>query len=184
MMTLLAKQGVWTFVRNGIFRLSFRFAQFMDILSGYFQRCVARESETSTQTVQESFTQRQNASIEIRGPVILKWFVTCFSALSTLMMQGTACFYLNGLYEAAEERRWIYDGRVACFSNSGDFPGKWQLASAIGVAVVLIAPAALWRMMAHLQLMGKLRRSNFQEGALLAYSGIYATNARHWMVVL
>jgi hypothetical protein len=182
LMAILAKQGVWSFVRNNIFRVSFRLAQFMDIVTGHFQRCFAQESETTNKTLQEMIAEREN--IEIRGPVVLKWFVTCFSAISTLMIQGTLCFHLDGLRDAAGELRWVYDGRVVCFSNAGDLPGEWQVASVVGVVVVLIAPAALWRIMVRLQRLGKQKRSNFQESALLAYSGIYCPNARHWQVVL
>ncbi len=179
LMVILAHQKVWLFVRMLIFQISLGFVKFVD----RFQKSDINDSQ-ALKSWKTLLVERQAMSIEIRGPVILKWFITCFSALSVLMMQGTACFHLDGLLDAAGERRWIYDGRVACFSNSGVLPGEWQAASAIGVAVMLVAPACLWRIMVRLESMEKHERSQFQESALVAYSGIYASNARHWMVIM
>jgi len=104
--------------------------------------------------------------------------------LVSLMMQGTACVRLEGLFDAADDLRWIYDGRVACFSDSGELPGRWQVASAIGVVVVLIAPAALWRTMLGIQRLDERLRSTFQQTVLDAYSDLFFSNAQHWMVVM
>ena len=100
------------------------------------------------------------------------------------MMQGTACFQLDGFPDAAGSRRWIYDGRVVCFSNEGEFPGLWQIASALGVAILFIAPALLWRIMIQVQQIDASARTPFQITLLDAYSGTHASNACHWKVVM
>jgi hypothetical protein len=135
-------------------------------------------------TLREHFSARQDLELEIRGPVLLKWAITCFSALSSLMMQGTACFRLNGFLEDTEHLRWIYDGRVACFSDSKDFPGRWQIASAVGVALCVLAPAVLWGAMSAIQQIETRLRTPFQQTLWDAYSGHRPSNAYHWMVVM
>ena len=114
----------------------------------------------------------------------MKWFITCYSALSRIFMQGTACFQLKGLQDAAGERRWIFDGGVSCFSDAGNRNGLWQYATAIGVAVVFIAPAALYRLMVHFHKIEDILRSPFQQSFLEAYAGAHASHARHWKVLL
>jgi hypothetical protein len=175
LMAILAQKRVWMFFRSAIFLTCLRLSFFLDKF---------REPEPFKKTFREQVLERQKVCVEIRGPVILKWFVTCFSAVSALMMQGTACYHLEGLGDAGGELRWIYDGRVACFSNDGDFPGQWQVASAVGVALALAAPAALWILMVRLLRMGKKKLSKFQESLLQEYLGAYSLNARHWMVLM
>jgi hypothetical protein len=181
LMSILAQKRVWSAVRSLIFQFLHMVADF----AGRFQKIDdSKPHQIPEKTLKERIIERQTASFEIRGPCILKWLVTCFSALSALMMQGTACFFLDGLRDAAGSRRWIYDGRVACFSNNGDMLGQWQVASAVGVALVLIAPAVLWRMMVRVERMETLQRTAFQESFFVEYSGVYASHARHWMVVM
>ena len=128
-----------------------------DVLSDSYQRVVhnSRLSGSFFATQRGQFAARQSIDIEIRGPVVLKWLVTCFSAVATLMMQGTACVRLDGLVDSNFFGNWIYDGRVSCFSNSGEAPGLWQVASVFGVALVIIAPAALYFYKSCVELLGQ-----------------------------
>ena len=167
-------------MRSVIIHLSLGFNRLCDIVPGNH---MSRNSKDSS-VLREKMVHRQSIDIEIRGPVMLKWFVTCFSAVVSLLMKGTACFRLNGYVNAADDRRWIYDGRVACFSDSGDLPGRWQVASAFGVAVVLIAPVFLWRMMVKIHRLEKHLRSAFQVTLMEAYSGPHSPRACHWMIVM
>jgi hypothetical protein len=185
LMVVLSRKLVWRILRNTIIRLSFGVAQFLDIISGYVKRWYTKNSNAPVMmTLQEQFTLRQNIDIDIRGPAFLKWFITCFSAAVALMMQGTACVRLNGFLDADDDLRWIYDGRVACFSDSGDFPGQWQIAPAWGVALFFLLPAALWKVTSRIQKMEKRLRTPFQETLWEAYSGPHSSNACHWMVVM
>jgi hypothetical protein len=177
---ILARRRVWKLVRSVIIHLSLGFNRLCDIVPGNH---MSRNSKDSS-VLREKMVHRQSIDIEIRGPVMLKWFVTCFSAVVSLLMKGTACFRLNGYVNAADDRRWIYDGRVACFSDSGDLPGRWQVASAFGVAVVLIAPVFLWRMMVRIHRLEKHLRSAFQVTLMEAYSGPHSPRACHWMIVM
>jgi CRP/FNR family cyclic AMP-dependent transcriptional regulator len=181
LMSILAQKRVWSAVRSLIFQFLHMVA---DFASRFQKNDDSKLHQIPEKTLKERIIERQMASFEIRGPGILKWLVTCFNALSALMMQGTACFFLDGLRDAAGSRRWIYDGRVACFSNNGDMPGQWQVASAVGVALVLIAPAVLWRIMVRVERMEIPQRSAFQNSFFVEYSGVYASHARHWMVVM
>jgi hypothetical protein len=185
LMAIFARKRFWRFLRRVICTISLRLALLLDILSGYFERWYKDEGEASNSTfLQEYYASRQTVDVEIRGPVVLKWFIACFNAVAILMMQGTTCFLLNGYPDAAGSRRWIYDGRVVCFSNDGEFPGRWQVASAFGIAILFIAPAVLWRIMTNIQRMNKILRTPFQETFLEAYSGTHASNACHWKVVM
>jgi hypothetical protein len=158
-------------------------------VTGFLDYIIKRRFKKDTnfdfaKTLHEQISLRQNITIEIRGPVFLKWVITCFSALGTLMMQGTACYRLNGFLDADADLRWIYDGRVACFLDSGEFPGRWQIASAFGVALVVLAPAMLFRAMSAIKQTEKRLRSSFQQTLWDAYSSHHASHACHWMVVM
>jgi hypothetical protein len=183
LMTLLVQKRVWMVIRKTIICFMLGLIYILDILS----RC-KRSSKNGTISfviqTRKQLLRRQDVEIDILGSVVLKWLITCFSAVASLMMQGTACVRLTGLFDATDELRWIYDGRVACFSDSGDLPGRWQVAPAIGVIFVLIAPALLWRAMLEIQRLDENLRSPFQQTLLEAYSGLYYSNARHWMVVM
>jgi hypothetical protein len=179
LIAILLRRRAWRFLRGIIISSSIRLVQFSDRVSNISERC---HFSASLSTRQQQIAARQTVDIEIRGPVMLKWLISCFNAVAILLMQGTACFRLDGFPDAAGKLRWIYDGRVACFSNDGDFQGRWQIASAFGVAIVLAAPTFLWRMMVRIQSMEK--RTPFQDTLLQAYSGSHSSNARHWKVVL
>jgi hypothetical protein len=183
-MLLLVHQRIWKFVRSMIIRTLINVAWLLDFGSGFFQVCFKYDTHSFTTKLRNRAFDRLNIDIDIRGPAILKWFVTCFSAVASLLMQGTACIRLSGLLDVSNEFRWIYDGRVACFSDSGELPGRWQVAAAIGVAVVLVAPFILWRMMLGIQRLDQTLRSPFQQILLEAYFGPYFSHACHWMVVM
>jgi hypothetical protein len=184
LMLVMSQKRVWKFIRRAIIHLSYRIAQFLDAISGYVKQWTNKDISVSGVTLREQFTLRENIDIEIRGPAILKWFITCFSAMTTLMMQGTACYRLNDFRDADDHLRWIYDGRVACFSDSGDLPGRWQVAPAFGVALCALAPAVLWRITSRIKRLEKKMRLPFQETLLEEYSSAHSSNACHWMVVM
>jgi hypothetical protein len=184
LMLVMSQKRVWKFIRQAIIHLSYGIVQFLDAISGYVKRWTNKDISVSGTTLRERIALRENIDIEIRGPALLKWFITCFSATTTLMMQGTACYRLNGFRDADDHLRWIYDGRVACFSDSGDLPGRWQVAPAFGVALCAIAPAVLWRITSRIKRLEKKLRSPFQETLLEEYSGAHSSNACHWMVVM
>jgi hypothetical protein len=184
LMSIMARRRVWSFFRNLFVRRFVIIAQFFDAIANRCLRCFGKVPDDQTVTLEERINQRVTCNLEIRGPVIMKWFITCYSALSRIFMQGTACFQLKGLQDAAGERRWIFDGEVSCFSNAGNRNGLWQYATAIGVAAVFIAPAALYRLMVHFHKIEDTRRSPFQQSFLEAYAGAHASHARHWKVLL
>jgi hypothetical protein len=184
LMSIMARRRVWTFFRNLFVRRFVIIAQFVDAITNRCTRCFGKSLVDQTVTLEERINQRVTCNLEIRGPVIMKWFITCYSALSRIFMQGTACFQLKGLQDAAGERRWIFDGGVSCFSDAGNRNGLWQYATAIGVAVVFIAPAALYRLMVHFHKIEDILRSPFQQSFLEAYAGAHASHARHWKVLL
>jgi hypothetical protein len=184
LMALLIQKRTWKLIRSLIIRFYLGLAWVVDAVLKWFHGFSERGTDGFGQTLRNQALQRQNVDIEIRGPAILKWFVTCFSAVASFMMQGTACIRLTDLPGAENELRWIYDGRVACFSDSGELPGLWQVAPAIGVAFVLVAPFMLWRLMLGIQRMEQSSRSKFQQTLLAAYSGPYFSRTRHWMVVM
>jgi hypothetical protein len=178
---ILAQRRVWKFVRSVIIHLSLGFNKLWDIVPGNHMLSNSKDSSVYRQKM----VHRLSIDIEIRGPVTLKWFITCFSAVTSLLMKGTACIRLNGYVNGADDTtRWIYDGRVACFSDSGDLPGQWQIASAFGVAVVLLAPVFLWRLMVQIQRLEKHLRSTLQVTLWEAYAGPHSPKACHWMIVM
>jgi hypothetical protein len=180
LMAALSHQNVWKCVRNFSCDAICRLTQLMEIVANCYRRLLKKEPLHVFTAQREKFTDRKSVNIEIRGPVVLKWLITCFSAVATLMMQGTSCVNLDGLMGSNLGGYWIYDGRVACFSNAG----LWQVASAFGVAAVLVAPAILLRTMQRIVHLEKNLRTELQSTLLEAYSGNYAANASHWKVVM
>ena len=59
------------------------------------------------------------------------------------MLHGTQCISLRGINEPGGDSRWLYDGRVACFSNEGEIPGRWQIAPAFGIVAAILSPSIL-----------------------------------------
>ena len=100
------------------------------------------------------------------------------------MLQGTQCVRLPGIDAPGGPLRWLYDGRVACFSNEGDVSGTWQFGSAVGVVVSIVSPAILMISMMRANAMDPDIRSEFQSSSLAAYSGPYVEGAFHWTVVM
>ena len=68
---------------------------------------------------------------EVRGRGWLDLGVTAYSAFMTLMIQCTTCVRVPGLKaddgSALAELRWFYDGRMACFSDSGEMAERARL---------------------------------------------------------
>lgn len=184
MMALLSHKRVWKSARNVFCEVIYRLAQLIELVTNRYRRLLDKKEIDFFTTQREKFAERQKVDIEIRGPVVLKWLITCFSAVATLMMQGTSCVSLDGLMNSNIVGHWIYDGRVSCFSNAGAVSGLWQVASAFGVAAVLVAPAILLRTMQRIARLDKSLRTQLEDTLLQAYSGNYAPNASHWKVVM
>lgn len=183
LMALFARRRFWNVLRGTICAMSFRMAKLLDFLSVLSElQCKCGAVVSNDLSLRETYAKTHK--LEFRGSIVLKWFITCFNAIAILMMQGTSCFQLNGFSDAAGSRRWIYDGRVVCFSNAGEISGQWQVASALGVAIVFLAPAVLWRIMIQVERKGVSHRSPFEKNLLDAYLATHASNARHWEVVM
>jgi hypothetical protein len=67
--------------------------------------------------------------------MILNCVFQVYNAVLVLLVQATSCVDLQGLNDSAGTFRWYYDGRVACYSNTGKLDGRWQIAAACFVAV-------------------------------------------------
>lgn len=128
--------------------------------------------------------ERLKESFQIQGAVLLRWGITCFSAITILMLQGTQCLRLRGIDASGGELRWLYDGRVACFSNEGELSGTWQFGSAVGVAIALLSPALLLVTMMRIEATDSKLRSELHSIFFTAYSGPYLEGASHWTVVM
>jgi CRP-like cAMP-binding protein len=127
---------------------------------------------------------RLKESFQIQGAVLLRWGITCFSAITILMLQGTQCLRLRGIDAPGGELRWLYDGRVACFSTEGEVSGAWQFGSAVGVAIALLSPALLLVTMMRIEATDPKLRSELHTISFTAYSGPYLEGASHWTVVM
>ncbi len=101
-----------------------------------------------------------------------------------LMLHGTQCISLPGINAPGGDDRWLYDGRVACFSNEGEIQGGWQIAPAFGIVAAFVSPAILMSRMMRIDAMDPDSRSELQAISLAAYSGPYQQGAFHWTVVM
>ena len=128
--------------------------------------------------------ERRRSSLKIQGAVLLRWCITCFSAICILMLQGTQCLRLEGINAPGGALRWLYDGRVACFSSQGQVSGTWQFGSAFGVVVALVSPAILMVAMMRVDAADPELRSELHSIALAAYRGPFAERASHWTIVM
>jgi CRP-like cAMP-binding protein len=128
--------------------------------------------------------ERLASTFEVQGAVLLRWLVTCFSAISILMLQGTQCISLPGINEPGGDSRWLYDGRVACFSNEGEISGRWQIAPVFVIVAAIFLPFILVSHMLRIHAIDPDSRSELQAISLAAYSGPYEQGAFHWTVVM
>jgi CRP-like cAMP-binding protein len=128
--------------------------------------------------------ERLASVIQIQGAVLLRWCITCFSAISILMLQGTQCVLIRGIGAPGGDLRWLYDGRVACFSDEGQVSGTWQIGSAIGVVISLLAPALLMVAMMRIVAVEPDARPELYSISLTAYSSPFVEGAFHWTVVM
>ncbi len=94
----LAQKKVWKIARKIVCSVICGITQLFDVMVDSYQRVVhkSRPSGSFFATKRDQFAARQSVDIEIRGLVVLKWLVTCFSAVAILMMQGTVCVHLDG----------------------------------------------------------------------------------------
>jgi CRP-like cAMP-binding protein len=168
---MLSRRSVWLHVRRPIVFL--------------FKTVVSPLSRMERVRLYLKFLdERSISSFQIQGAVLLRWCITCFSAISILMLQGTQCLNLQGIDARGGTLRWLFDGRVACFSSQGDLSGTWQIGSGVGVVVALVSPAILMIGMMGIDAADPELRSPLHSIALAAYSGPYAEGASHWTIVM
>jgi hypothetical protein len=125
---------------------------------------------------------------EVRGRAWLDFGVTAYSAFMTLMIQFTTCVTVQGLRaddgSALAELRWFYDGRIACFSDSGERAGQWQIAALVAVVALTIMPVCLAMYMQRAVSKPEASRNIFDVSALPSYFEQYNDANRHWFTVM
>jgi hypothetical protein len=132
----------------------------------------------------------QNVAVfpsEVRGQAWLNFGVTAFSAVLSLMIQCTTCVTLVGYQDQASalpELRWFYDGRVVCFSDSGEHPGNWQIAAIFAVVTLIIMPCCLTIYMSRAILKPEGTLNVFDVSAFSTYFDAYKPSSQHWFTVL
>ena len=105
----------------------------------------------------------------------------------TLMIQFTTCVTVQGLQtdgNALAELRWFYDGRIACFSNSGERAGQWQIAALVAVVALTVMPLCLAMYMQRAVRKPEASRNIFDVSALPSYFEQFNDANRHWFTVM
>jgi hypothetical protein len=124
---------------------------------------------------------------EIRGKAWLGFAIAAYSALLSLLVQCTTCINIKGLEidgHPSVELRWFYDGRVACFSDSGTSPGSWQIAALIGVILLSLLPLMLALYMRRTLSKNTVSYNLFEVSALPEYLGQFNSSNKHWFTVM
>jgi hypothetical protein len=121
---------------------------------------------------------------EVRGRAWLDFGVTSYSALLSLMIQCTTCITLPGYRDQGNDLRWYYDGRVACFSDAGELPGRWQIAALVAVIMLTVLPLFLSIYMSRASMKPIILRNIFETSALPAYSEQFNSANMHWLTVM
>jgi hypothetical protein len=124
---------------------------------------------------------------EVRGKAWLDFGIAAYSALLSLLVQCTTCININGLEidgHPSVELRWFYDGRVACFSDLGKLPGRWQIAALIGVILLSLLPLMLALYMRRTLSKDAASYNLFEVSALPAYLGQFNSSNKHWFTVM
>ncbi len=124
---------------------------------------------------------------EIRGKAWLDFGIAAYSALLSLLVQCTTCVNIKGLEidgHPSAELRWFYDGRVACFSDSGKLPGLWQVAALIGVILLSLLPLMLALYMRRTLSKDADSYNLFEVSALPAYLGQFNASNKHWFTIM
>jgi hypothetical protein len=124
---------------------------------------------------------------ETRGQAWLDFGVAAYSALLSLMVQCTTCVRIQGLEsqgKALPELRWFYDGRIVCFSDSGERSGMWQIAALIGVILLTVMPLLLALYMRKALSKPPASYSHFEMSAVPTYVGQFNPHNPHWFTVM
>jgi hypothetical protein len=124
---------------------------------------------------------------EVRGQAWLNFGVTAYSAVLSLMIQCTTCVTLPGYQDqgvAVPQLRWFYDGRIVCFSDTGELPGVWQFAALVAVVVLVAMPCSLAIYMNRASLKPEARLNTFDKSALSTYFGSHNASNKHWFAVM
>jgi hypothetical protein len=124
---------------------------------------------------------------EVRGQAWLNFGVIAYSALLSLMIQSTTCVEIKGYQDqgvALPQLRWFYDGRVVCFSDSGEQPGGWQIAALFAVVALVAMPGCLAVYMSRSAMKPETGRNIFDKSAFPTYFDTFNSSNRHWFTVM
>jgi hypothetical protein len=132
----------------------------------------------------------QNSAVfpsEVRGQAWLNFGVIAYSAVLSLMIQCTTCVEMKGYQDQGVELpqlRWFYDGRVVCFSDSGEQPGGWQIAALFAVVALVAMPGCLAVYMSRSARKPETSRNIFDKSAFPTYFDTFNSSNRHWFTVM
>jgi hypothetical protein len=122
---------------------------------------------------------------EVRGKAWLDWGISAYSAILSLLVQCTTCVRVEGLQtDASSDIRWFYDGRVVCFSDSGEQPGHWQFWALGGVVCMALVPLALALYMQNALKKAEEDQNVFDKSALPYYAGQFVDGSKHWFATM
>ena len=123
---------------------------------------------------------------EVRGKAWLDWGISAYSAILSLLVQCTTCVNVEGFQSdtASSVIRWFYDGRVVCFSDSGEQPGFWQFWALGGVIFMALVPLVLAIYMHIAMKKSEGDQNVFDRSALPYYAGQFASGSKHWFATM
>jgi hypothetical protein len=133
--------------------------------------------------------QKEKPSVqpgEVRGKAWLDWGVSAYSAILSLLVQCTTCVKMNGFPSdtASSDIRWFYDGRVVCFSDSGEQSGLWQYWALGGVVFMALVPLLLAVYMHGALKKSEDERNVFDSSALPYYADQFVSGSKHWFAAM
>jgi len=103
------------------------------------------------------------------------------------MIQCTTCVEIKGYQDqgvALPQLRWFYDGRVVCFSDTGEQPGGWQIAALFAVVALVAMPGCLAIYMSRSAMKPEASRNIFDKSAFPTYFDTFNSSNRHWFTVM
>jgi hypothetical protein len=185
-------EGVtWVTVRGGFKKIVLHItacaksALFWIIFVVTCKRCKLHHKDGSSTTNKSAHAPVQPG--EVRGKAWLDFGVTAYSAFMTLLIQFTTCVTIEGYQEdgiVLPEVRWFYDGRIVCLSDSGERPGRWQIAALISVVILTFVPFCLALYMERAIKKPEGARNVFEISGLPAYMEQFNPSNRHWFTVM
>jgi len=177
--------AVWRFLVFAIARARFIFMWLLYVIS--FHKFGRRPQRTWVQQATPAVTVRAALPAEIRGKSWLDFGVAAYSALLSLMVQCTTCVSIKDMQvdgNPTPALRWFYDGRVACFSDSGEISGTWQIAAVIGVVLLAMLPLLLAIYMSKTLKKSEESHNVFELSALPTYIEQFNSSNHHWFTVM